>query len=75
MLEKILSAVRTSVIRPLEKLKAKMAEIEGADDVNLNPLRGPKVANSVIFVPFMPLKTKLNISIVHSLICVVKVFQ
>ena len=44
-----------------------MAEIEG---VNLNRLSGREAANSVIFVPFMLLKTtKLNISIVYSFIC------
>ena len=52
-----------------------MVEIEAAIRLNLNPLRGLKVTNSVVFVLFMLLKTtKLNISIVDSLICIVEVF-
>ena len=51
-----------------------MAEIEGAIR-RLNPLSGRKVANLVIFIPSMLLKTtKLNIAIVDSSIFIVQMF-
>ena len=44
-------------------------------ELHSDPLSGRKAANSVIFVPFMLLNTtKLNISIVDSLIFIVQVF-
>ena len=57
------------------KCSQRWRKLKELQDVNLNPLSGRKAANSVIFVPFMLLKTtKLNISIVDSLIFIVQVF-